>query len=171
MPIEVGAPGIVLPPASALIHTAKRNEERGYDAIWWPDHLMGWHAQSVWDTAPLAAVLPNPHIYFDPIAAIATAAQHTETIKLGTSVTEAVRNHPAQLARAFLSLDHLSGGRTILGLGAGEGENITPYGIDFERPAARLEDALRVIRLLWSNDDPVDYDGPVYTLRDAVCGM
>jgi phthiodiolone/phenolphthiodiolone dimycocerosates ketoreductase len=171
MPIEVGAPGIVVPPASALVHTAQRNEERGFDAIWWPDHLMGWHAQSLWDTSPLAAVLPNPHIYFDPIAAIAYAAASTKEIKLGTSVTEPVRNHPAQLARTWLTLDHLTNGRAICGIGAGEGENITPYGMSFDRPASRLEDALRVVRLLWENDEPVDYDGPVYTLRDAVCGM
>ncbi len=173
MPIEVGAPGIVTPPAEALLHTARRNEERGFDAIWWPDHLMGWHPNSVWtpDLAPLAAVLPNIHAYFDPIAAITAAAGVTQTIRLGTSVTEPVRNHPAQLARAWLTLDHLTGGRSILGMGAGEGENITPYGIGFDRPAGRLEDALRVIRLLWTNDDPVDYDGPVFTLRDAVCGM
>ena len=117
--------------------------------------------------APLAAVLPNVHAYYDPVVAIAAAAAATRTITLGTSVTEPVRNHPAQLARAWLTLDHLTGGRAILGIGAGEGENITPYGIGFDKPAARLEDALRVVRLLWENDDPVDYDGPVYTLRDA----
>jgi phthiodiolone/phenolphthiodiolone dimycocerosates ketoreductase len=171
--IQVGAPGIVVPPFNAVLHTARRNEERGFDAIWWPDHLMGWHPNSVWtpELAPLAAVLPNVHAYYDPIACMAAAAQVTERIALGTSVTEPARNHPAQLARAWLTLDHLSGGRSILGIGAGEGENITPYGIAFDRPAGRLEDALRVVRLLWTNDDPVDYDGPVYTLRDAVCGM
>jgi phthiodiolone/phenolphthiodiolone dimycocerosates ketoreductase len=173
MPISVGAPGIVLPPVDALLHTARRNEERGFDVIWWPDHLMGWHPQSVWtpDIAPLAAVLPNPHSYFDPVAAITAAAQVTERIQLGTAVTEPVRNHPAQLARTWLTLDHVTRGRAILGIGAGEGENITPYGMTFDRPASRLEDALRVIRLLWENDDPVDYDGPVFQLRDAVCGL
>ncbi len=173
MAITVGAPGHVMPPLEVLQHTARRSEERGFDAIWWPDHLMGWHPQSAWTPAhaPLAAVMPNPHIYLDPTAAITAAAMVTERVKLGTSVTEPVRNHPAQLARTWLTLDHLTKGRAILGIGAGEGENITPYGIDFSKPATRLEDALRVIRLLWENDDPIDYDGPVFTLRDAVCGM
>jgi phthiodiolone/phenolphthiodiolone dimycocerosates ketoreductase len=173
MPVTVGAPGIVVPPVESAFHTAKRNEEKGFDAIWFPDHLMGWHPDSVWtpDIAPLSAHLPNIHAYYDPFAMIAAAGQHTSTIKLGTSVTEPVRNHPAQLARTWLTLDHLTQGRSILGIGAGEGENITPYGIGFDRPAGRLEDALRVIRLLWSNDDPVDYDGEHYTLRDAVVGL
>lgn len=171
--ISVGAPGIVVPPAEAVFHTAKRNEEKGYDAIWWPDHLMGWHPNSVWtpELAPLAAVLPNVHAYFDPIAAIAAAGMVTENIMLGTSVTEPVRNHPAQLARAWLTLDHLTKGRAILGIGAGEGENITPYGLGFDKPAGRLEEALRVIRLLWANDDPVDFEGEHYQLADATCGM
>lgn len=173
MAITVGAPGHVTPPVDTLVHTARRNEERGFDALWWPDHLMGWHPQSVWtpDEAPLAKAMANSDSYFDPIAAITLAATATETIKLGVSVTEPVRNHPAQLARAWLTLDHITKGRAILGIGAGEGENITPYGIGFDRPASRLEDALRVVRLLWENDTPVDYDGPVYQLNDAVCGM
>src|SRR5688572_4730777 len=126
--ITVGAPGIVQPPVDALLRTARRNEERGFDVIWWPDHLMGWHPQSVWtpDVAPLAAALPNPHMYFDPVAAIAAAAAVTSTIQLGVAVTEPVRNHPAQLARAWLTLDHLTAGRAICAIGAGEGENITP---------------------------------------------
>src|SRR5919199_325920 len=132
MPITVGAPGHVMPPLEVLLHTARRSEERGFDAIWWPDHLMGWHPQSVWtaEHAPLASAMDNIHNYLDPVAAITAASTVTERVQLGTSVTEPVRNHPAQLARAFLSLHHLTKGRTILGIGAGEGENITPYGID-----------------------------------------
>lgn len=173
MPIEVGAPGTVLPPLEAVLRTARRNEDDGYDAIWWPDHLMGWHPESIWtpDDTPLAETQPNPHAYLDPVPVIAAVGQHTERIRLGTAVTEAVRNHPAQLARAWLSLDHLTGGRAILGIGAGEGENCTPYGIPFERVATRLEDALRVVRLLWEHDEPVSYEGPVFSLDEAVLGM
>src|SRR5918996_3377978 len=131
MAITVGAPGVVQPPVDALLYTARRNEERGFDVIWWPDHLMGWPPQSLWtpEHAPLAAVMANPHMYFDPVAAIAAAAQVTSVIQLGVAVTEPVRNHPAQLARAWLTLDHLTAGRAILAIGAGEGENITPYGL------------------------------------------
>ena len=173
MPITVGAPGSVMPPASAIASTAASAERKGLDTIWWPDHLMGWHPESIWtpDICPLAAVQPNPHAYWDPVPAVAVAAGATERVQLGVSVTELVRNHPAQLARAWLTLDHITGGRTLLGVGAGEGENITPYGIDFDRPVARLEDALRVVRLLWEHDEPVDHEGPFYTLNRAVLGI
>lgn len=54
MPVTVGAPGHVMPPLEAVLHTARRNEDRGFDVLWWPDHLVGWHPQSIWtpSTAP-----------------------------------------------------------------------------------------------------------------------
>jgi phthiodiolone/phenolphthiodiolone dimycocerosates ketoreductase len=171
--LEVGAPGTVSPPVEALLKTARRNEEKGYDAIWWPDHLMGWFPDSMWtpDVSPLAQFLPNPHIHLDPVAAIAAVGVHTERIRLGTSVTEPIRRHPAMLANEWLTLDHLTKGRAILGIGAGEAENITPYGIDYSKPASRFEEALTIIRLLWESDGPVDFDGERWTLRDAVQGL
>ena len=173
MTLEIGAVGQIMPPVEGLLKTAKRNEEKGFDAIWWPDHLMGWHPESIWtpDVTPIANVQPNPHVYFDPVAAIAAVATHTERIRLGTSVTEPIRRHPAMVANEWLTLDHFSKGRVILGIGAGEGENITPYGMDFSKPASKVEEALAIIRLLWENNEPVDFDGDFWTLRKAVCGM
>jgi phthiodiolone/phenolphthiodiolone dimycocerosates ketoreductase len=172
MTLEIGAPGQIIPPADALLKTAKRNESKGFDALWWPDHLMGWHPESIWtaDVTPLAAFQSNPHVYFDPIACIAAVATHTERIRLGTSVTEPIRRHPAMIANEWLTLDHLSGGRAILGIGAGEGENIVPYGLDFSKAASKFEEALTIIRLLWEHNEPVDFDGTFWPLRRAVCG-
>jgi len=173
MTIEIGATGTIMPPVDGVLKNAKRNEAKGYDALWWPDHLMGWHPESIWtpDVTPLASFQSNPHVYLDPVACIAAVATHTETIRLGTSVTEPIRRHPAMLANEWLTLDHFSKGRAILGIGAGEGENIVPYGMDFSKPASKFEEALRIIRLLWENDEPVDFDGDFWTMRRAVCGM
>lgn len=173
MALEVGASGTVAPPVENLLKTARRSEEKGYDAIWWPDHLMGFFPDSIWtpDISPLARVTPNPHVHFDPVAAMAAVAVHTERIRLGTSVTEPIRRHPAVLAQEWLTLDHLSKGRAILGIGAGEAENVTPYGMDYSRPVARFEEALTIIRFLWESEGPVDFDGDRWTLRDAVLGL
>ncbi len=173
MAIEVGAAGAITPPVDMLIKTAKRNEEKGYDAIWFPDHWMAWHPESIWvpDVTPLANFQPNPHVYLDPVACIAATAVHTDRIKLATCVTETVRRHPAMLANEWLTLDHLSKGRAILGVGSGEKENIEPYGLRYEKPVSRFEEALTIIRLLWENNEPVDFDGEFWTLRDAVNGM
>lgn len=171
--MDVGTGGNILPPVEGLLRTAQSAERRGYASLWWPDHLMGWHPQEMWtpDVTELASFQANPHIYLDPVAAMAAVAVHTDAVRLGTSVTEPVRRHPAMLAQEFLTLDHLSHGRVVLGLGAGERENIEPYGLDHARPASRFEEALRIIRLLWENDEPVDFDGEFWRLRDAVLGM
>lgn len=170
--MEVGVIGTMVPPVESLLRVAKKNEERGYDAIWWPDHLMGLH-HALWtsEITPLATAF-NPHVYLDPVAAIAAAAVHTERIRLGVAVTECIRRHPAMVANEWLTLDHLSKGRAILGLGAGESENITPYGMQYTRPVSKLQEALAIIRLLWEHPgEPVDFDGEFWTLRDAVGGL
>ena len=63
MDIEIGVPGQIMPPADKAIDMAKRNEAAGFDAVWWPCHLMGWHSDSVWteDITPLAKYQKNPH--------------------------------------------------------------------------------------------------------------
>src|SRR5437773_2526024 len=69
MEIEFGAPGTIMPPADKAVDNALRAERDGYDSIWWPSHLMGWHPESVWteDITPLAKHQPNPHTYFDKL--------------------------------------------------------------------------------------------------------
>jgi len=74
------------------------------------------------------------------------------------------------LAQTFITLDHVTGGRSILGIGGGEAENILPFGLPYERIASRLIEAVEVIRLLWSTVEPVDYDGEHFRLRRAILG-
>ncbi len=171
--VTAGAPGGIIPPLENVIKNAVKNEDQGYWAIWWPDHLMGWHPKSLWtsDLAPLASLQSSPHVYLDPLTTIAAVASHTQRIRLGTSVTDVFRHHPAMLARAFLTLDHITKGRAILGIGAGEGENLIPYGIPLRRPLARLQEAIQVIRTLWASEGPVDFQGEFFNLRRAVLGL
>ena len=74
---------------------------------------------------------------------------------------------PSLLAQTALTLDHLSRGRFILGLGSGELENTVPYGFDFSKPVSRFEESLKVIRLLWDTNGPVDFTGQFYKLQHA----
>ena len=54
--IEIGIPGGIMPPFDKVLQQAQRGEAKGYDAVWWPCHLMGWHPQSIWipEITPLA---------------------------------------------------------------------------------------------------------------------
>jgi phthiodiolone/phenolphthiodiolone dimycocerosates ketoreductase len=125
--------------------------------MWWADRLMGW--------------LPGgPHELLDPFPVMAIAASVTDSLLLGTAVTDPLRRHPGQLAQTALTLQHLSRGRLVLGVGCGEVAGTVPYGIPYERPVAKLEEALAVLRALWSGDI-VDREGAFYPLHDAVCGL
>lgn len=173
MRVTLGAPGRIMPPAQKAIEFAQRAERDGFDAIWWPCHLMGWIPDSVWteDMTELARYQDSPHVHLDPLIMMGAAGAATSTIRVGVCVTDTIRRHPAMLAQAALTVDHLAGGRAIIGLGSGERMNITPYGMEWSKPVGRLEEAVEVMRLLWSTDKPVDFDGQFFKLRDAVLGL
>jgi phthiodiolone/phenolphthiodiolone dimycocerosates ketoreductase len=171
--VTVGAPGNSIPPFERMLHAVGSAERNGFDAIWWSDHWMGWFPDGVWDPKhfDIATRQSSPHVYLDAMVAIAAAACRSSSVMLGTAVSDPIRRHPVALATEALSLQHLSKGRFILGLGAGEGENIEPYGLDFSKPVSRLQEALEIIRLLWTNHHPIDYTGQHFKLHDAVLGL
>ncbi|MHC1560987.1 LLM class flavin-dependent oxidoreductase [Actinomycetospora sp. C-140] len=171
--IELGVPGQIMPPAAAAVKFAQRSEAEGFDAVWWPDHLMGWHPDTMWtrDLTPLADVQPNPHVYFDPAVMMGVVGAATERIRVGVCVTDLIRRHPAMAAQTALTLDHVTQGRAIIGLGSGEQLNATPYGMPFDKPVARLDEGIDVMRLLMSADGPVDFDGRFHHLEKAVLGL
>ncbi len=170
--LELGTLAPLLFPIDRAINTSTKLEKLGYDSIWFPDHLMGWIPDSIWtpDITMLANMQASPHTFPEVSAAIAAHASHTETLQMGTAVTDVLRRHPAALAQTFITLDHISKGRVILGLGAGEAENLVPYGIPFDRPVSRLEEGLRVIKLLWDSEPnaKINFDGKYIQLEDAV---
>ncbi len=173
VPLELSAMGAVRPPASAALAAARRREQQGFDAVWWADHLLHWFPDSIWtpELVPQAAAQASPHVWFDPVPVIAAAAAATRQLRLGVGVTDLVRNHPAALARTALTLDHLTGGRFVLGVGSGEALNLSPFGMANERPLARLEEGLEVLRLLMSTTAPVDFEGDHFQLREASVGL
>jgi len=140
-----------------------------YHSIWLPDHLVSLWPDAIWtpEFTDLATVSPTPHRHLDALAIAAAAAVLTKDTLIATSVVDTVRRHPALLAQTALTIDHLSKGRFILGLGAGEMENTVPYGFDFKAPVGRFEESLKVIRLLWESDGPVNFEGRFYQLHHA----
>jgi phthiodiolone/phenolphthiodiolone dimycocerosates ketoreductase len=172
--LELSAMGAVRPPADAALAAAQRREQQGFDAVWWADHLLHWFPDSIWtpDLVPQAAAgQSSPHVWFDPVPLVAAAAAVTHGMRLGIGVTDLVRRHPASLAQTALTLDHLTGGRFVLGVGAGEALNLTPFGMTNARPLARLEEGLEVMRLLMSTTDPVDHRGEHFRLEGASLGL
>ncbi len=141
-----------------------------YHSIWLPDHMVSFWPDSIWtpEFTDLATASPSPHRHLDAMAVAGASAVLTKNVPIATSVVDTVRRHPAMLAQTALTIDHLSKGRFILGLGSGEAENTVPYGFDFSKPVGRFEESLKVIRLLWESAGPVSFEGQFYKLDHAL---
>lgn len=143
----------------------------GAESLWLPDHYMGFISSLVWkpEVTAAAKIVHSPDGFFDPLQILAVAASRMRGVDVGTAVTEAFRRHPMSIAQSFVTLDHISGGHAILGIGNGEKENVEPYGLPWGKQVARLEEALTIIKLLWeSQGRPVDFDGNYWKLKDAI---
>jgi alkanesulfonate monooxygenase SsuD/methylene tetrahydromethanopterin reductase-like flavin-dependent oxidoreductase (luciferase family) len=139
--------------------------------LWERSEQLGFDWISIWDHF-YPAQIPPDRACFEAVACHAALAVRTRRVRVGSLVYCAAYRNPAVLANAAVTIDHLSGGRLELGLGAGwHDAEFGGYGIPFEPPAVRLRrlaEAVEVIRSLWTRD-ATDYDGEFFSLRDALC--
>jgi alkanesulfonate monooxygenase SsuD/methylene tetrahydromethanopterin reductase-like flavin-dependent oxidoreductase (luciferase family) len=109
---------------------------------------------------------------FEALTTHTALATRTTTPRVGCLVYSAGYRHPAVMANALVTIDHLSGGRLEVGMGAGWLQaEYDQYGLEFESPGVRLRrlrEAVTVIRSLWTNDT-TDFDGEFFHLSDARC--
>lgn len=136
--------------ANKRVEFALEVERLGYESFWFAHSISR-------DTAG--------HDVLELMAAIAVK---TERIKLGTAVLQVPLYHPVDLARRLATIDQLSKGRVILGVGTGwipkELENL---GIPYKERGARIDECLEIIRKLWTSEDLVTYEGKYYKIRDV----
>lgn len=143
------------------------------DSFWVPDHLNGILPRSLWQQKYCGAVrlVPSPDAYLEPWTMLGHLAARNRLgrMRLGVAVTDTGRRNPAVTAQAAATLNLLTRGRSILGIGPGEREGNEPYGVDWSRPVARFEEAIATIRALWgSHGELVNRDSPYFPLRNAV---
>src|SRR5438270_5827350 len=101
----------------------------------------------------------------DALMPLAWWGARTERIKLGTAIVQISARTPAATAMAAMTLDHLSGGRLILGLGVSGPQVVEGwYGQPFAKPLARTREYIGILRDIWAREKPVTNDGPHYPL-------
>lgn len=98
----------------------------------------------------------------DPWIVMAAAAPQTTRIRLGTGITTAALRHPGALGAAVSTLDELSGGRAVLGLGVGGHESLGPFDITVDRPVAAVRDAIRTARAVIERRNADGYAPPAH---------
>ncbi|MHA1862472.1 MAG: LLM class flavin-dependent oxidoreductase [Candidatus Thorarchaeota archaeon] len=171
--LKIGAPGPFLPPWENALKNAKTIDALGYDSMAFPDHFAGFVPESIWtpEVTQLAYLQQSPHTYFEMASLMGACASVTENVKLISAVTEPIRRHPVLIAQTFLTLDHISNGRVVLGIGAGEIENVEPYGLNYSGQVGKLREALQIIRHIWETHEPFNFDGKFWKLKDAVMSL
>ena len=158
--------GVLLPTRGVLVYAgntgprvelnwqmAETAERIGYDSVWIGDSITS-----------------KPRL--EPMTAMAAVAARTSRVKIGTAVLLNALRHPVHLAHAAATIDNISGGRTILGLGAGRSNNQmfvdehAAVGVPIMERAARMEESIRVMRALWTGE-PVSSPGEYYPLEEV----
>lgn len=139
-----------------IVSIARAAEDVGFDSIWLGDHMLyrgdGRPERGPWDA-------------WTTLAALAAV---TERVRLGPLVACAAFHPPGVLARMTASIDEASGGRFVLGIGAGWNETeFRAFGIPFDERAARFEEAFEIVRRLLAGER-VTFDGRFHRVDDAV---
>jgi alkanesulfonate monooxygenase SsuD/methylene tetrahydromethanopterin reductase-like flavin-dependent oxidoreductase (luciferase family) len=98
---------------------------------------------------------------------LSAIAMVTEKVQVGTCVSDPHRRHPAVFAQMVATLDNISKGRAIVGLGLGEAMNLEQFSILWDKPIARMTEFVEIIRELWSGDK-LTYNGKFWRLCDAL---
>ncbi len=140
--------------------------ERDLETIQWLDHLgydeawIGEHHSAGWE------IIASPEIF------IATAAERTKHIKLGTGVMSLPYHHPMMAADRMVLLDHLTRGRVMLGVGPGAlGTDAYMLGIDPTTQRPRTDEAVGIIKRLLTETEPITYESDWFTLNEAVLNL
>jgi probable F420-dependent oxidoreductase len=139
--------------AGELASAAGLAEELGYDSVWAGEHVV----------LPSPREAPSPmeptDAILDPLAALAFLAGHTQRMRLATGIVILPQRNPVVLAKQLASLDWLSGGRLVFGMGVGYlGPEMDAVGVPMARRGARADEYLAAMRSLWEEEDP-SFDG------------
>ncbi|PKH42223.1 TIGR03619 family F420-dependent LLM class oxidoreductase [Nocardioides alpinus] len=162
-----------------MIHLARRAEDLGYASLWTFQRML--QPQPVADgPGPAHDEVGNPSsrpisdpsysAVHDAMLPLAFVAGHTRRIGLGTATLCAPFTPPVLMAKAMTTLDHLSGGRVTAGLGIGwMSQEYAAAGVPMARRGARMEEYLRCLRAVWT-EDPVEFAGEFYTVPRSHVG-
>jgi probable F420-dependent oxidoreductase len=161
------------PEPDRAIAMAQAAEAAGFESLWCPEHIVV--AASEGATAYRGSLDGKMDRLWrrggipDPLVWLAFVASQTSTIKLGTNVVILPEHQPAVIAKSVATLDALSGGRVILGVGVGElPEEYAAVGMEFTNRGQRMDEYIKAIRALW-NEDVATYHGKHISFDQLRC--
>jgi len=150
IPVNVAVPSV-----DAMISLAKKAEEVGLESVWTFEHAvvpLDYSSRYPYSADGKMGVTPETN-FVDPLIALAAVAARTKRLRLATGVNILPQTNPLLLAKQAASLDFVSGGRFMLGVGIGWlREEFDAMGTPFEKRGARFDDYVAAMRKVWSGD-------------------
>jgi probable F420-dependent oxidoreductase len=142
---------------------AQKAESLGFESLWLPEHgVMPVHVTTRYQGSSDGSIPPSMSDIGDPFIGLARASAVTKTLKLGTGICLVPEHNPLLLAKEIATLDHLSGGRFLFGIGAGWlREETEIMGGDFEHRWSQTREAVLVMKELWTKEE-AEYHGKFY---------
>ena len=127
-------------------------EKFGFDSIWYHDHLM----------------IPSNAPVLESFSLLTALAGKTTNCKIGQTVVDTSRRHPATIAHSALTLNHISNGRAFVGLGTGEAMNLTPLKLSMEKPLKRLRESLHIVKGIFNakKETPFSFSGDIFSVKN-----
>ena len=131
----------------ALVNLSRAAEAAGFDSLWAGEHII---------LPDSSTRIPPTYRYLNPLLALTYMAAHTKTIRLGTGVLLLPQHEPLLLAKELATLDVLSGGRLMVGIGVGwSEEEYQALGVPYNERGARADEYLAAMRTIWTEEKPV----------------
>lgn len=150
---------------------AQAAEAGGIEAIWTVEHVVvpsGYQSPYPYDKSGKMAGGAEDFDLPDPLIWLAYVAARTDRIKLATGILIVPQRNPVITAKELATLDHLSGGRMVLGVGAGWlAEEFDALGVPFHDRGRRLDEYVAVMRALWT-EDKASFDGEFFSFTDCI---
>jgi alkanesulfonate monooxygenase SsuD/methylene tetrahydromethanopterin reductase-like flavin-dependent oxidoreductase (luciferase family) len=147
----------VAPSWQEIVAMARRGEELGADTLWLADEIL-WRVPD-W---------PGPIGWWDCLTMAGAVAASTSKANIGTWVMSALQHRPGMVVRAAESLDEISAGRFVLGLGAGHGGGATAFGFPTDHKVSRYLEALAIVLPLLRGERAVTFQGQFHRAADAL---
>ena len=150
VPVNIGAASVEM-----MVGLAQKAESVGMESVWTFEHvIVPVEYESKYPYSPNGKMgVPPEANFIDPLVALTAIACNTKTVRLGTGVNILSQSNPLLLAKQAASLDLVSGGRFMLGVGIGWlREEFQAMGVPFERRGARFDDYVQAMRKVWSGE-------------------
>jgi probable F420-dependent oxidoreductase len=147
------------------------SEESGFDSVWVLERLL-WpvNPQSPYPATPDGSLPSAYQSVLDPLDTLSFVAANTDKISLGTSVIDALFHNPVVLGKRFATLDILSEGRAICGLGIGwSKDEYQASNIPFKNRGKREDEFIQILKRIWT-EDVVEFKGEYYTIPPSKIG-